>query len=341
MLRSTARAALGRPVGWPSAPRGSDTINAPPPPRSWDIGTVLRAAAPWAESSAAEASGKVAGWKQVAAGTVGGTFQVAVGHPFNTIKAIVQTSDVGVAAATRKLLAQEGARGLYRGVGPPLVGIGAVTAVLFHANGAALQSIAGVQDPRFVDHLPLSTVAGCGALAGGLSVAVCTPVELVMIRLQTQDPLAKGAARGPLDCAKQIVRQSGMHGLYKGFTANLLRDLTQYFAYFMAYEAAKRAQVKEGQRTADLASWQLLAAGGMAGVAGQITQLPMDVVKTRMQSQSDAKPLYSGTMDCYRKTFAEGGIGGFYRGIGPVLLRAFPANAMTFFGFEMALQWLK
>ena len=56
---------------------------------------------------------------------------------------------------------------------------------------------------------------GCGALAGGLSVAVCTPVELVMIRLQTQDPLAKGAARGPLDCAKQIVRQSGMHGLYK------------------------------------------------------------------------------------------------------------------------------
>ena len=67
----------------------------------------------------------------------------------------------------------------------------------------------------------------------------------------------------------------------------------------------------------------------------------MDVVKTRMQSQSDAKPLYSGTMDCYRKTFTEGGIGGFYRGIGPVLLRAFPANAMTFFGFEMALQWLK
>lgn len=103
----------------------------------------------------------------------------------------------------------------------------------------------------------------------------------------------------------------------------------------------KRAMFPAGGGSSDLGPMQLLAAGGMAGIFAQITQLPMDTVKTRMQSQSDANPIYRSTLDCYRKTYAEGGLGAFYKGLGPVLLRAFPANAMTFFGFEMALAALK
>lgn len=103
----------------------------------------------------------------------------------------------------------------------------------------------------------------------------------------------------------------------------------------------KRAMFPAGGGSGDLGPMQLLAAGGMAGIFAQITQLPMDTVKTRMQSQSDANPIYRSTLDCYRKTYAEGGLGAFYKGLGPVLLRAFPANAMTFFGFEMALAALK
>jgi solute carrier family 25 carnitine/acylcarnitine transporter 20/29 len=41
--------------------------------------------------------------------------------------------------------------------------------------------------------------------------------------------------------------------------------------------------------------------------------------------------------DCAAKTLATEGIGGFYKGFVPCILRAFPANAATFFAFEVTM----
>jgi solute carrier family 25 carnitine/acylcarnitine transporter 20/29 len=270
---------------------------------------------------------------------------VLVGHPFNTVKARLQAvsaPSTGLAVLSM-LLKQEGARGLFKGMGPPLLGTSAICAVLFHANGAALQATAGIEDPRNTDAVPLHLVAVAGAAAGAAQVAVCSPLELVMIRLQTQHVFSPGRSlyAGPIDCALKIVQAGGARALYQGLPATLLRDPPNYFSYFLGYEVAKRAQTPVGGSSKDLSALQLLAAGGVAGIAAQLTQLPMDVVKTRMQSQPDANPLYRSTWDCYKKTYAEGGLAAFYKGIGPVLARAFPANAVTFLGFELALEALR
>jgi solute carrier family 25 carnitine/acylcarnitine transporter 20/29 len=44
---------------------------------------------------------------------------------------------------------------------------------------------------------------------------------------------------------------------------------------------------------------------------------------------------YKGVFDCAHKIYSELGIRGFFRGFGPTMLRAFPANAATFLAYEV------
>lgn len=54
----------------------------------------------------------------------------------------------------------------------------------------------------------------------------------------------------------------------------------------------------------------------------------MQVLKSRLQSAPTGT--YSGILDCARKTIAVDGIGALWKGFGPAMARAFPANAATF-----------
>jgi len=52
------------------------------------------------------------------------------------------------------------------------------------------------------------------------------------------------------------------------------------------------------------------------------------VLKSRLQSAPEGT--YAGFMDCARKTIAADGVGALWKGFGPAMGRAFPANAATF-----------
>lgn len=49
---------------------------------------------------------------------------------------------------------------------------------------------------------------------------------------------------------------------------------------------------------------------------------------------------YKGVRDVFTQLLKEEGARGLYKGCVPVMLRAFPANAACFLGFEMALKLL-
>ncbi len=57
-------------------------------------------------------------------------------------------------------------------------------------------------------------------------------------------------------------------------------------------------------------------------------------MKSRYQTAPAGK--YSGVRDVFRELMAEGGIPALYRGVGPAMTRAFPANAACFLGMEVA-----
>lgn len=52
------------------------------------------------------------------------------------------------------------------------------------------------------------------------------------------------------------------------------------------------------------------------------------MIKSRIQTA--ATGTYSGFLDCLRKTIANDGVKALWRGLGPAMARAFPANAAAF-----------
>jgi hypothetical protein len=74
--------------------------------------------------------------------------------------------------------------------------------------------------------------------------------------------------------------------------------------------------------------------GGFAGMLGWTVAMPFDVPKTNVQSRWDTKVVGSYFPEMIRIA-RERGVLGLYSGLGPTLIRAFPANAALFLGVEM------
>jgi len=79
--------------------------------------------------------------------------------------------------------------------------------------------------------------------------------------------------------------------------------------------------------------------GGLAGEALWLASYPFDVVKSKMQSDGfGAAQKYKGMNDCFKQVWAKEGARGFWKGIGPTLLRAMPVSAGTFAVVEMTMR---
>ncbi|KAI7903338.1 mitochondrial carrier domain-containing protein [Cokeromyces recurvatus] len=280
------------------------------------------------------------------AGTVGGWAQVVVGHPADTIKVRLQTQPSppiynGAMDCIRKLVKEEGVQGLYRGVTSPLAGIGFCNAIMFMANGWSRRILQNGDDKKT---LSIFEIGVAGSFAGTVMAFLNCPIELLKVKLQTQDPKgfinAQGrhepAYRGVLDCGIRTVRAQGFMGIYRGMGVTLLRDTPSYFSYFVAYEGLKRL-FQNMKKDGELGNFELLMAGGLSGFAAWIPAYPQDVIKSNYQNDIRYKSLGQVVKTLYRSA----GPKAFVNGLGPTLVRAFPANAATFYAYEMAMDVMK
>ncbi|TNN35655.1 Mitochondrial carnitine/acylcarnitine carrier protein [Liparis tanakae] len=79
-------------------------------------------------------------------------------------------------------------------------------------------------------------------------------------------------------------------------------------------------------------------AGGVAGACLLLAGHPLDTIKVLKHTRLNGK--YSGVVDVLRTLLSEEGPKSLYKGFNAVFLRAFPANAACFLGFEVALKGL-
>ncbi|KAI8319144.1 mitochondrial carrier [Martensiomyces pterosporus] len=281
------------------------------------------------------------------AGTMGGWAQVVVGHPFDTIKVRMQTQPSppiysGSMDCLRATIKGEGAAGLYKGVTSPLAGIGFCNAVVFAANGYILRLF----QSNSSEPLTLNQKALAGGLAGGVMSFLNCPVELLKVKLQTQYGSAAAPGHKPytgvLNCGIRTFKERGLTGLYRGLGITILRDIPSFYGYFGLYEGMKAVLVYRRLGVADGAKsngLEQFISGGFAGIAAWLTAYPQDIIKSRMQM--DYK--YKTTPDAVRALLQEASGGNwriFFRGFGPTILRAFPANAATFMAYEWTIKTL-
>lgn len=172
-----------------------------------------------------------------------------------------------------------------------------------------------------------------------------TPIELVKIRLQLQNKGKDNRTshnKGPISVAKTIYRTEGIRGLYKGLSITLMRDAHAYGLYFFTYEYVREQLHPECRKTGQESLRTMLTAGGLAGVVSWLSCYPFDVLKTRLQAQSESsflsKSKYSGIVDCFRQSVRKEGLGVLWRGLGTTVARAFVVNGAIFSGYEVALR---
>ncbi|XP_017076873.1 mitochondrial glutamate carrier 1 isoform X2 [Drosophila eugracilis] len=215
----------------------------------------------------------------------------------------------------RKTIASEGFFGMYKGSAVNIILVTPEKSIKLAANDYFRYQLATEQG---VLSLPRAGLAG--GLAGMFQIVVTTPMELLKIQMQDAGRMAAAAkAEGrefkqvsALGLTKELLRERGILGLYKGVGATGVRDITFSVLYFplMAIINDKGPRKSDGSGEA-VFYWSLIA-GLLAGMTGAFTVTPLDVIKTRLQG--DIKKEYNGIADCVRKTLKKEGVTAFFKG---------------------------
>ncbi|OIW32190.1 mitochondrial carrier [Coniochaeta ligniaria NRRL 30616] len=225
------------------------------------------------------------------AGGLGGTSGDMLMHSLDTVKTRQQGDPhippryTSLGSSYRKIIQQEGVRrGLYGGWLPALLGSFPGTVIFF---GTYEWSKRHMVDAGVQPHLAYLTA---GFVADAAASIVYVPSEVLKTRLQLQgrynNPFFKSGYnyRGTVDAVRTIVAREGFQALFYGYKATLYRDMPFSALQFMFYEQAQK-WARRWKDSRDI-GWQLelLTGAGAGGLAGTIT-CPLDVVKTRLQTQ--------------------------------------------------------
>ncbi|CAG8562418.1 185_t:CDS:2 [Funneliformis mosseae] len=250
-------------------------------------------------------------------------------------------------------------KSLLKGVESPIIGLALLNSILFASYGGIIRAFEKYDGKSpFVPTLSQVYFAGFGA--GIACFLASTPTELVKCRTQAV------VNSSTWNVFKSILFTQGIRGFYHGALITIIRDAPGYGVYFWAYEGLKRVLGVTMANSSENVI-KLLFAGGMAGILSWSSIYPLDVIKSRLQTQislppssmnlnsiltlnphleelaplvSENRPYYNGIIDCTIKSYRAEGISVFFRGITPTLIRALPVNAVTFYIYEAMIKWL-
>ncbi len=244
--------------------------------------------------------------------------------------------------AAKQIWIKEGPLAFYKGTLTPLIGIGACVSVQFGAFGYAKRQFENYNLVRYpLADLSYAQYYGAGAFAGVANSVISGPIEHVRIRLQAQPHGAGKLYDGPLDCVKKLAAHEGMFkGLYRGEAVTILREAQAYGMWFLTFEYLMNADAARNKiERKEIPTWKIATYGGLAGEVLWLASYPLDVVKSKMQTDGFGKDQKFKTMrDCFAQTWRQGGMGGFWKGILPTMVRAMPVSAGTFSVVELTLR---
>ncbi|XP_011498495.1 PREDICTED: mitochondrial ornithine transporter 1 [Ceratosolen solmsi marchali] len=276
------------------------------------------------------------------AGSVGGVALVYVGQPLDTVKVKMQTFPkiyVGMVDCFMKTVRTDGiVKGLYAGTLPSIVANVAENSILFAAYGGCQKIVANIFGVPKVENLSSFENALAGFCAAFFSTLTLCPTELIKCRLQAMREVQSynktGGTNvkyvGPWKLTRQIIKESGISGLYRGLTSTIVREMPGYFFFFGAYELTRELLAKPEQNRDEIGWQRTMVAGAVGGTVLWIVIFPADVVKSRIQAQNLKTPAMALMKDIVKTE----GVSALYSGLKPTLIRTIPATATLFVTYE-------
>lgn len=223
---------------------------------------------------------------------------------------------------------------------------------------------ADMDDSRFRIRPYQQMLSSCtGALLTSLFM---TPLDVVKTRLQTQQkmmlsnkcylycnglmdhicpcgpngistPFSKPTTHfsGTIDALVKITRYEGIRSLWSGLSPTLVLAVPTTVIYFVAYEQfrvkLKELYLGELKPSSELPVWIPLLAGGAARVLAVTIVNPLELIRTKMQSE---KISYTEVGRGFRSMLKVHGVSGLWKGFFPTILRDVPFSALYWTAYE-------
>ncbi|KAI5614824.1 mitochondrial glutamate carrier 1-like, partial [Silurus asotus] len=117
-----------------------------------------------------------------------------------------------------------------------------------------------------------------------------------------------------MQLTRELLKEKGIAGLYKGLGATLLRDVPFSIIYFPLF--ANLNNLGKRGREGPAPFYVSFLSGCIAGSTAAVAVNPVDVIKTRLQSltRGSQEDTYSGVSDCIRKILRNEGPAAFLKG---------------------------
>ncbi|KAH6976491.1 mitochondrial carrier domain-containing protein [Ilyonectria sp. MPI-CAGE-AT-0026] len=282
----------------------------------------------------------------------------------------------GLFKTARLIWRGEGLRGMYRGMGPLVMGYLPTWAIWFTAYNRSKSILPQVyRNPNIVNII--SSIA-----AGTASTLATNPIWTIKVRLMSQAYRPYGRRlfqrgrihrsnwqyRSTLDAAYKIYMTEGSAAFYSGLRASLF-GLSHVAIQFPIYEYLKIELTGKGMGASrsnggDTAEWfGILSASVLSKIIASSVTYPHEVIRTRLQTQRRPipgaefleglggfnrlqsaglhsmllQPKYQGVFHTFQVILREEGWRALYNGMGVNMARSVPAATATMLTYEYVM----
>ena len=171
-----------------------------------------------------------------------------------------------------------------------------------------------------------------GGVAGACTALVLTPVYLVKVQLQVTPKHGVGSLNGPLAAIRHTFKRLGLIGLYTGSLPIFMGTSIGYASRFATFDKTTN-YMKETLGFDRISS--TIIGGSLAGMMTWLSHYPLDLIANRMEASIALNTPKMSMTSHIKEIYTHQGISGFFRGLGPCLLRAIPTNATIFLTYDL------
>ncbi|KAL1372515.1 hypothetical protein HN51_002656 [Arachis hypogaea] len=194
--------------------------------------------------------------------------------------------------------------------------------------------------------------SSAGAISGGISRTVTSPLDVIKIRFQVQleptsswallrkDLAAPSKYTGIFQASKDIFREEGFQGFWRGNVPALLMVMPYTAIQFTVLHKLKTlaSGSSKSEDHSSLSPYLSYVSGALAGCAATIGSYPFDLLRTILASQGEPK-VYPNMRSAYLDIVQTRGYKGLYAGLSPTLVEIIPYAGLQFGTYDTFKRW--
>ncbi|MBN3314177.1 TPC protein, partial [Atractosteus spatula] len=177
-----------------------------------------------------------------------------------------------------------------------------------------------------------------GSLAGMVTRALISPLDVVKIRFQLQ--IEKVSARSPQgkyhglwQACQRIRAEEGLRAFWKGHIPAQLLSIGFGAVQFASFEFLTEFVHKATPYNSRTAGVHFVC-GGLAACSATVACQPLDTLRTRFAAQGEPK-VYHNLRHALSTMYRTEGVLAFYRGLTPTMIAVFPYAGLQFFFYNI------